>query len=240
MNSIFLFLWTIISFNFFLINSANAQGFFTINTADKPPYSTENNGGVYDKIVMRMFENIGIKIKINHLLSARSLENVDVGLDDAEYARIKGLTDRYKNLQIIDEKLIDFAFTAFAKDPSITIDGWNSLSKYNVAFMRGWKIYEKNVTKTKSTLIVSSEEELFSLLENGRVDIVLYELLRGGEFMKKRNIKGIVPLKKPLSVRGMYLYVNKKHEELIPDIENSLMSIKKSGEYQLIVDSFIK
>lgn len=222
-----------------LTGISNAKALFTINTADKPPYSTESNTGFYDRIILRTFENLGMKIKINHLPSARSIENADVGLDDAEYARIKDLSDRYENLRIVDEKLVDFAFTAFAKDPSISINGWESLKGHDVAFMRGWKIYERNVNQAKSFLVVSSEEELFQLLVNDRVDIVLYERLRGFNFMRKRGIQGIMNLSNPLSVRGMYLYVNRKHDGLIPDIERSLKAIKASGEYKDILKSYL-
>ena len=39
---------------------------------------------------------------------------------------------------------------------------------------------------SKSKILVASEEELFQLVEKDRVDIVLYELLRGFDFMKKQ------------------------------------------------------
>lgn len=234
-----LFVCTNLLLSCFVSDSVLAQEAFTLNTADKPPYSTETDSGIYDKIISQVFENIGISIKINHLKSARSIENVDVGIDDGEYARIKGLCTTYKNIRIVEEKLIDFAFTAFAKDSSIKIHGWESLANYNVAYIRGWKIYEKNVKNVKSTLLVSSGEELFQVLTHDRVDIVLYERLRGLDFMKRKQLLGIVALDEPLSVRGMYLYVNKKHEKMIPDIENSLKFIKMNGQYQKIVDSFI-
>ncbi len=223
----------------FVKDSALAQQSFTLNTADKPPYSTETNTGIYDKIIAQVFANIDISLNINHLKSARSIENVDVGIDDGEYARIKGLCSSYKNIRRVKEKLIDFTFTAFAKDSSIKIDGWESLANYNVAHIRGWKIYEMNVENSNSTLVVSSEEELFQVLIHNRVDIVLYERLRGLDFMKRRQLHGIVALDEPLSVRGMYLYVNKRHEKMIPDIDNALKHIKQNGQYQRILDSFI-
>ena len=57
-----------------ITTSAYGEEIFTINTADKPPYSTESNNGIYDQIIQRMFKNIGMRIRINHLKSARSIE----------------------------------------------------------------------------------------------------------------------------------------------------------------------
>ncbi len=219
-------------------NRACANEIFTINTADKAPYSTADNSGIYDVIILQIFKNLGIKTTINHLKSARSIENVDLGIDDAEYARIKGLTSRYPNIRIVDEKLLDFSFTAFAKDPSLVISSWEDLAGHSVAFIQGWKIYEMNVKETVSTVIVSSQKELFQVLLHDHVDVILYERLRGLDYMKREHIKGITALKTPLSVRGMYLYVNQRHEKIIPDLESSLREMKEKGQYRAIIDSF--
>lgn len=227
----------------FLVYSAKpiqAQETFSINTADKPPYSSADNSGIYDVIVSHVFNDIGVAFHINHLKSARSVENVDIGIDDAEFARIKGLSAQYPNLEIVDEKLIDFSFTVFSKDANIEINNWDSLKKYNIGFMRGWKIYENNVTSDRPIHIVDSEAELFNMLVHDRVDIILYEKLRGYDHMKKNGITGVHALNAPLSVRGMYLYVNKKHSSLIPTIEGALRKMKRNGDYQSILSSFTK
>lgn len=239
MQACFLFLLVII---FPATTAAEGQdAIFTLNTADKPPYSTAAGTGLYDIIVARIFHSLKITIKINHLPSARSIENVDLGLDDAEYARIAGLEDQYPNLKRVNEKLIDFAFTAFSSSAAtIRVDGWKSLKPYHVAFIRGWKIYETNVTGTKSLIMVSSEQELFGLLEKNRVDIILYERLRGADYMKKNRVSGIVSVEEPLAVRGMYLYVNKRHQSLVPELEKAIRALKQSGEYTSIVDSFLR
>lgn len=229
---------------FFTVSCLTASGvsgeLYTLNTADSPPYSTPYQGGIYDKLIFKVFDNLGLSVKINRLPSARSLENVEVGIDDGEYARIKGLSAEYENIQIVDEKLIDFAFTAFSKDPVIRIDGWNSLKPYNVAFIKGWKIYETNVKDSRSVLVVSSEEELFNTLVNDRVDIILYERLRGLHFIKKNNIEGVAVLDQPLSTRGMYLYMNRAHGKLVPKIEQALKTMKGNGEYKAILDTFLR
>lgn len=237
---------TLFFVHFLLVSSAAASpdapdggGKFTLNSADSPPYSTPAGTGLYDKILKRAFELSGINITINHLPSARSIENVDLGIDDGEFARIKGLTEKYPDIRIVEEKLIDFGFTAFARNPEIKITNWSSLQNFNVAYIRGWKIYEKNVTKYNSLQISTSEDGLFKLLLSDRVDIILYEQLRGLDYMKRHSITGIYPLKDPLSVRGMYLYLNKKHEAVIPRVEKALKQLKSNGEYHNILSTFM-
>jgi polar amino acid transport system substrate-binding protein len=212
--------------------------FFSINTADQPPFSTASNTGIYDLIITRLINGLGIKFHINHLPSARSIENLDLGIDDAEYARIEGLGWHYPHIRMVGEPLVDFNFTAFTRDAGIALEGWGDLKNYNVAFLKGWKIYEMHVKETKSLLIVASEKEMFNLLVKGRVDVILYERRRGLDYMRRNGIPGVHALQKPLAVRPMYLYLNEKHEKLIPELENGLRVMKASGEYRQILVPF--
>ena len=218
---------------------ARAEKPFTVNTADQPPYSTPDNAGIYDRLITAVFDRLGVKLQINHLPSARSLENVNLGWDDAEYARIAGLERQYPNLIMVNEKLIDFAFTAFGRNPAERLTGWADLAGRNVAYMRGWKIYERRAEQAKTKVVVSSEGELFEMLRQGRVDLALYELYRGRAYLKKHGLTGIHNLQAPLAVRGMYMYVHKKHGELVPRIEKALRALKDGGEYKAVVDRAI-
>lgn len=215
--------------------TAWAEAIFTVNTADQPPYSTPEESGIYDMLIKAAFGRLNIKLRINRLPSARSLENVNLGWDDGEYARIAGLERRYPNLVMVREKLIDFAFTAFSLNPAVHLDGWPDLAGRNVAYIRGWKIYERNAPKAKSAVAVSDEKELFGMLRQGRVDLALYELYRGRAYLEKHGFKKIYNLEKPLAVKGMYMYVHKKHSDLIPKIEQALRALKDSGEHRSII-----
>lgn len=216
--------------------TASAQNILTLNTADSAPYSREDDSGFYDVLLRSMFADQNVSIKINHLSSARSINNVNDGIDAGEYARTKGLQSRFKNLVMLDEKLVDFSFTVFSKDPDFSVDnGWNSFEKYNVAYINGWRILEKNVGKTKSLLTVSNQKELFALLAGGRVDLVIYEKWRGIHYLKQAGITGIFAATPALATRGMYLYLNKSYQHLIPGLKKSLRKLKQSGRYDEIL-----
>jgi len=46
----------------------------------------------------------------------------------------------------------------------------------------------------------------------------------------------VKPIDQPLSNHPMYMYVNKKHEALIPQLVQSLQAIKEEGRYQRMFD----
>jgi polar amino acid transport system substrate-binding protein len=225
-------------FTIVVSSSSFANESFSFNTADQSPYSTKENDGVYDRIIIEVFQTLGKTVKINRLPSARSLENVNNGLDDGEYARIAGLTATFPNLRIVNEKLLDFAFTAFVRNPELQINDWNGLAGYHIAFINGWKIYETEVKAAASILKVSTEAELFSLLANGRIDIALYERHRGLHYLRSHKMESIYPLEPPLAVKGMHIYLNSRHESMIPAVDQALHSFKQTPDYRHLLDSF--
>ena len=69
-----------------------------------------------------------------------------------------------------------YDFVVFARGGIEFIPGdWSSLEPYDVAIINGWKILEKNVLATRSLTKVRDPQQLFDLLSQGRVDVVVYE-----------------------------------------------------------------
>lgn len=221
-------------------SSAFAEPGLTINTADSAPHSKPDNSGFYDVIVSKAFERIALKISINHLPSKRSIFNVNAGIDDGEYARIKGINKTYENLVLVDENLIDFLFNAFSKDKTVNINNWSDLKDYNVAYISGWKIYEANVKSFKSLITVSEQNELFDLLTNDRVDLILFEKWRGIDHITNSGLAEIYPSPEPLAKKGMYLYLHKRHKALVPELQKAIKNIKDEGQYDKIVESILE
>lgn len=218
----------------------HAQSTLTLNTADSSPYSRPDNSGFYDVLLSQVFDKIGVKISINHLPSKRSIFNANAGIDDGEYARVKGIEDSYENLVIVDEKLINFGFTVFSKDQSIKVSDWEDLKGYNIAYINGWKIYESNAMSYKSLIIANNVKELFNLLVNDRVDLILYEKWRGVDYIKETGLSGIYPAPEPLATKGMYLYLNKKNSALVQDIKSAIQTLKYDGQYDKLIKAILE
>ncbi len=211
----------------------------SLNTADTAPYSTIENDGFYDILLKEVFNSLDIDIKINHLPSKRSIQNANNGVDDGEYARIEGISNEYNNLIIVPEPLVNFYFAVFTTDPDIIISDWQDLSGYNIAFINGWKIFENNVPDDSTATRVKDADSLFRMLLSKRVDIILYSRERGLKKIAGDNLNDIFILDPPIAVRGMYLYMNSRHEELISNIADSLKEVKESGRYSEILNKYL-
>ena len=66
------------------------------------------------------------------------------GLHDASGEIIRGIDAKYTNLIRIPVSHVTAEQIAFGRDPSLKIDGWQSLKPYRIAFHRGYEVAENH------------------------------------------------------------------------------------------------
>ena len=218
------------------VDGGHAQQRVALTTSMAPPLSNDDQTGFYDQILIEAFRRIGQPVKITHLPTERSITNANLGITDGEFPRISGLERLYPNLLQVPEKIDDFKFTAFTWRPGIQLKGWASCKPYNVAIVRGWKILEANLADVRSLTKVKNQKLLFSLLGKHRTDIVVYSRFEGQEMIERLGLQSIRALEPPLATREMFLYLNKKHLQLIPALTKQLRSMKHDGTYDRIFE----
>ena len=95
----------------------------------------------------------------------------------------------------VPERFVRISFVAFSKDATITLDnGWNSLKPYRIAFINGWKMFEANAGTARVVHKVDKPEQLFRMLDDGRVDLVLYTKADGIVLTRSLGLASIAPL----------------------------------------------
>lgn len=207
---------------------------FTVSTSYKSLLSNPEQTGMLDLIVKEAFRRIGIEAEIVFTPTERSLADVDAGLLDAELNRIEGMGKNYPNLLRVPEPNMVMDFVAFSKK-DYKIKGWESIRDLYIGLVRGWKILEENTDGFPHVVSVPTETELFKMLDMGRLDIALYSKLTGYEQLHLRGLEGIGHLEPPLASRSMYLYLHKRHSDLVKPLAEALRGMKADGTYARIV-----
>lgn len=219
--------------------SSAQQPILVLNTTGNPPLNTVDQKGFVDLVVTEAFQRIGVTIKSVKLPAERGLLNANQGIEDGEMLRIGGLSKIYHNLIMVPEKIMDGKFVGFSKKTIDLNAGWKALSNYSVVFINGWKILERNVPPKANIVKVRSADLLFPMLELDRADIVLYEEWGGLYLLAKSHYNEIKELKPPLASRKLYMYLNKKHQALVPLVAHALIQMKTDGSYQKFVDRIL-
>lgn len=205
-----------------------------LSTADSSPLSTKEQDGFSDLVIREAFKRLGVDIQIVPLSSARSLSNADQSIDDGNFLRIQGVEKKFPHLVRVPEKIVDVKFVVFSKQKNLKTSGWKSLEPFHVGYIRGWQIAEDMIKNVRQTTVVENRTSLFKVLENDRIDLAFAELYGGYYQIHTLKLQDVTMSQPPLASREMFLYLNKKHEKLVPKLAAVLKEMKQDGSYDAI------
>jgi len=209
------------------------QQTLVLNTAFGPPISTPKGDGFFDQLMREAFGRYGITVSVDRPPAERALINANAGIVDGDGPRIPNIdnTGPYPNLIRVPEKLFDVEFAAFTNGRKLNISKWEDLKNFNVGIVRGWKILEHKISQSRSLVKIKTAELLFRMLMNGRVDVVVADRLGGLAIAEKLKMETLLELTPLLAIQPMYLYLNRKHSDLVPKINLVLSHLRKDGTY---------
>jgi len=221
----------------FLLPSVQAaQPVLTLNDANDPPFSTPARDGFLDIVVGEAFRRAGVTLKLVKLPPERGLINANEGIEDGELSRIGGLEKHYPNLVRVPEKTYDLEFVVFTLKKKLSRVSWTALEPLSVGHIKGWKIFEQNLTPKTSVTLADTPAQLFELLKRERIDAALYGGWMGQVLIRQMDIKGARANKPPLATREMFIYLHKRHADLAPRLAAELRAMKRDGSYQKAYD----
>ena len=194
-----------------------------------------------EQLSQESLRRIGVDLKLVSLPSERSLTAANLGEVDGEGLRVGGLggpDGPYPNLIQVPERFVRISFVAFSKNATISLDnGWDSLKPYRIAFINGWKMFEANAQGARVVNKVDKPEQLFRMLDEGRVDLVLYTHADGLLLARNLGLTSVAPLSPALKEVDMYLYLHKKHQALVPKLTQAIRDLKADGSYSRILSA---
>lgn len=222
-----------------LLNTGHGEtaGRLTAVHALAPPLAgTADGSGFLERVVREAFRRIGFSLEISAVPAERALINVDSGVDDLDLSRASGFEAQYPHLVRVPEKTMDFEFVAFipASASPFRTDDWASLQDRTVAFVSGWKIFERHVTRSRETMRASSIASLFEILKQNRAETVLLERWQGLQAARAAPV-AVQVLEPPLARAEMFIYLNQRHAALVPPLVAALRQMKADGTYQRIL-----
>ncbi len=213
-------------------NHATAQQTLMLNIPVPAPFHTDDDEGFVDIILKEVFERIGMEVKITQLPAERALVNSNSGIDDGEAIRVVGIEKFFPNLIPIPVTWPKMRFVAFTMGDEFPTDSWSQLSHRPVAFINGWKILERKIPDNGQVTLAKDANQLFDLLTYGRVQVVIYDAWLGLAHLQENNIEGVRMLEPAFAERDLYMYLHKKHANLIPRVENAFRAVKADGTYE--------
>ncbi len=188
------------------------------------------------KIITEAYRRIGVEIILKSYPGQRALMQANDSITDGVLARISGLEKKFPSLVRVSVPVGAVEMVVFTKNVEFAVNGWDSLKPYKIVLVRGVKFAEKNTVGMKRS-ILSTHEQLFLMLNEGRADIAVSPYRIGQHHIKKLGITGIRALSPPIDVTFLYHYIHKRNAALIPKLTTVLGKMDKDGEIKKIWDS---
>lgn len=192
-------------------------------------------------VLAEAYDRLGIKITIKELPGLRALIYANEGLTDGELFRAKGIENEYKNLIRIQVPINIVESVVVTKSLFFNVYGWKSIKQYRIGIQSGITFIESRISSIEGLKVirVKNSSQLLRMLENDRIDIVVAPRISALLSLADLKSKTITILEPPLEVMPLFHYLNKKHQSLVPELENVLQKMEDEGEIQRIRDEYI-
>ena len=195
------------------------------------------NHRIGSAILKKAYENIGVDIDTVELPAKRSLVMADAGVFDGEVQRIGNINRQYPNLIEVPEPILYLESSVFVKNPRIRIEKWDELSSYLIGIPRGI-MYLNNQTAGMNRVLVKNLDQLFYLLDVGRIDVVIISTNYGRTFLENHKHMNIKMLEPPILRTPLFHYLHRKHRTLVPRIAESIRQMRKHGVIEEIITKY--
>ena len=202
-----------------------------LNEANAPPYSNSERTGFFDVVAIEAFRRAGFELQIVTVPAGRSLLLSSSGVSDGELNRTSVVAKLYADLIPVPEKLGDMQFAAFGKDGSIP-GNFEAFRGRSVGLLRGWRFYEQALAGNKNVIAADDPEQLFRLLQLGRIEVALWERLMGRAYIRVHALSAVRDLDPVLFIHEEFIYLHKRHAGHVPAIAAALRAMKQDGAYQ--------
>lgn len=180
-------------------------------------------------VMKEVYDRLDLDFVVTPLPAKRSLVSSNAGGElDGELFRISGIERTYTNLIPIEVPLSASYWMVLTVDKNFEVDGWESLQPYRIGVRHGIATTDRG-TEGMNTFKANTNEQLITMLINGRVDIVV---------MSENNIKGlnhlitnssIVSLEQPVQIIPVYHFLHKSNILLVPHVRGVLEDLKAEG-----------
>ncbi|HEY9080468.1 transporter substrate-binding domain-containing protein [Magnetovibrio sp.] len=212
--------------------------------ADSPPDSsapilvcTNQTNAIHQiaaDFIVEAYKRIGRNVEFVDLPNRRSLMLANEGDCDAETIRIADMGKTYPNLIAVPVIVTELQAVAFMghddKTDHSLINDWKDIQGLETAIING-EIYAERNTANMSVSKVRTYTQLFTMLEQGRIDVAI-GIRRVGLVERSRNfpnasfhVHGAPLLRAP-----MYHYIHRKNTHLLRPLTEVLNAMRASGE----------
>ncbi len=223
-------------------------------TCQWPPFEYTETGkdddskqyGTDVEVINRVFENLNIKQKIVFLPWERCFSDIKNYKADGIFTLRK--SPEREKICVYPKEVLSISENVFfylkKSKKKYVFNNINDLKDLSIGITRGYAYGDEFMNSKLFKLDISKDDDLnFKKLLYDRIDLFICDKLVGLSLLKKADLTNEIDyLPNSLSKFDMYLAFSKEYEnsELIRRYDKALSELKNSGEYDKIIQKYIK
>jgi ABC-type amino acid transport substrate-binding protein len=193
------------------------------------------------EILRAIYGRLNIAVELVDVPGKRALALSSAGELDGEVHRIANLTRDYPTLVQISPPINYIEPSVFTTTLHFDVDGWHSIKDYSIGIVRGVGSSEAGTQGMSRVTPAASLENLISMLDAGRFDLMVTDLFSGRVAVKKLNLQSrIHALSPPLEKIYIYHYLHERHRVLAGKVGKVIEEMDASGELARLRETLVK
>lgn len=215
--------------------AAGARQALSLGTSYAPPFSTQDEDGLFDRTIRAAFLLLGIPVELRRLPAERSLLDASAGVIDGDVGRVAKVGDLYPSLLRVPTPVLRRRqFVAFSACTDMPAGAWSKIGAYHVGFVNGWKLFEPIVEGARSVTRVETTEALFELLARDRLDLAFSARIDGLLMGRRLGMRAVCVVPPPVAEVAMYLFLNERHADIVGPVSEVLAAFYETGAMAVI------
>jgi polar amino acid transport system substrate-binding protein len=186
-------------------------------------------------IISDLYKRAGVEVNVQPLPAARANAVAKAGEKDGEVGRIQAYADRNPELTKVEPAYYYITTTAFAKsDKGIKVATRDDLKKFKVGIIRGVAHTTAATEGHPALSTVNDADQLYQMLDSGRIDIALDAGVNGPYTVKKLGLKDIVAVG-DLARLDLFTILHSGKKDVGAKVAATIKTLKDSGELDKLV-----
>ncbi|OIQ50359.1 Bacterial extracellular solute-binding protein, family 3 [Pseudodesulfovibrio hydrargyri] len=206
---------------------------FALSCPARSPYRIGYNPGALVSVEAKnrlaaVYERAGLPVEFVPMPEKRSLYLAAEGALDGDAGRVAGLESRFPAMVRVNVKLMDFCGAAYV------LAGRDDVGGYREGMLKGMKVgslygivWADKIMKGRFLEQVTSYDALFSMLLEGRIDIVLCSRSGAEKAIAAHpgRYGGIRQLEPLVYREPFYHYLHRNNADIVPRLEKALREL---------------
>lgn len=208
---------------------------FRMSASHIPGTSQPDGNGYVDLFAMEAFRRAGIEFEIVYLPGKRAKAMLNAGEVDGYLTGTPALTASAPNAIMVPEPFLTYDFVALSRDAATRISGWDELSQYPVAYVRGHKYLNRHVKNTGNRLVLLNDYNhlrkffLQRSLDHGGVKFVLMAREIAVSTFGDDLGRTVFFVEPPLGSVSGHFFVHERHRGLVPRLDAAVRELHQDG-----------